>query len=258
MDSFEQAAKAKAQSVEAQETPKGLYSARTGRAVDYTTAQPLSAPTSASTPKESSRYPTQRYNVQGGVDASGASPAGFQMSSVLVEDTQDKTRKAYAVGDTLPDGSNIQDIQRLGMGEMAVSVVLPDGREAWLGRKPSPAPPTGPAGSDALSDLSEEDLALVDEEEARYENEPAVSAKQQAEREVLSAARVQGLRALREAGFAEKVTASAPAYNPAGGGRIQFMLPLSDGSRQQVFYEYPTGKPEEGVIVEGELFPAVR
>jgi hypothetical protein len=94
--------------------------------------------TSASTPIGSSQYPTQRFNVYGGMDAAGSGPAGFQLSSALIADSHDNSRKAYAVGDYLPDGSAVQDIQRRGMGEMAVSVVLPDGREAWLGRRPRP------------------------------------------------------------------------------------------------------------------------
>lgn len=92
--------------------------------------------TTASTPTDSSRYPTQRYSVMG-----GAVSDNFQTSSALIRDTGGSgPAKGYYIGDTLPDGSNIQDIITSRDGGVAVSVILPDGREAMLGsRQPRPA-----------------------------------------------------------------------------------------------------------------------
>jgi len=118
-----------------------MESANKYRNLDETKPTNQNFTTSASTSIGSSKYPTQRFDVYGGMDASGSGPAGFQLSSVLIGDSHDNSRKSYSVGDYLPDGSAVQDIQRRGMGEMAVSVVLPDGREAWLGRRPRPPKP---------------------------------------------------------------------------------------------------------------------
>lgn len=99
--------------------------------------------TAASTPTDSSRYPTQRYSVMG-----GAVSDNFQTSSALIRDMSGGGKsKGYYIGDTLPDGSNIQDITTGRDGNVQVSVILPDGREAMLGsRQPRlAAPPKAPA-----------------------------------------------------------------------------------------------------------------
>jgi len=104
-------------------------------------------PTTATTPVESPRYPTQRYSVMGGVVS--ADPNKFQSNSALIRDMGGKSAaKGYAIGDTLPDGSNIQDIVQ-GRGGVRVSVILPDGRETWLESKPQPKPAAAPAAVDS-------------------------------------------------------------------------------------------------------------
>jgi hypothetical protein len=107
----------------------------------------LYGPTTATTPTESPRYPTQRYSVMGGVVS--ADPNKFQSNSALIRDMGGKSAvKGYAVGDSLPDGSNIQDIVQ-GRGGVRVSVILPDGRETWLESKPQPKPAATPVAVDA-------------------------------------------------------------------------------------------------------------
>lgn len=97
--------------------------------------------TTATTPETSSRYPTQRYSVMGGVVS--ANPEDFQSNSALIQDLggKGKQAKGYYEGDTLPDGSNIQGITKARDGSVEVSVILPDGREAVIsssGRKVTP------------------------------------------------------------------------------------------------------------------------
>jgi hypothetical protein len=105
--------------------------------------------TAASTPTDSARYPTQRYSVMG-----GAVSPNFQTSSALIRDLGGGGAKprGYAIGDTLPDGSNIQDITTGRDGSVQVSVILPDGREAMLGsRQPAPSPrPTTMRGAEGI------------------------------------------------------------------------------------------------------------
>ena len=105
--------------------------------------------TAASTPTDSARYPTQRYSVMG-----GAVSPNFQTSSALIRDLGGGGSKprGYAIGDTLPDGSNIQDITTGRDGSVQVSVILPDGREAMLGsRQPAPSPrPTVLRGAEGI------------------------------------------------------------------------------------------------------------
>ena len=105
--------------------------------------------TAASTPTDSARYPTQRYSVMG-----GAVSPNFQTSSALIRDFGGGGEKprGYAIGDTLPDGSNIQDITTGRDGSIQVSVILPDGREAMLGsRQPAPSPrPTTMRGAEGI------------------------------------------------------------------------------------------------------------
>lgn len=103
--------------------------------------------TTATTPTESPRYPTQRYSVMGGVVS--ADPNKFQSNSALIRDMGGKSAaKGYAIGDTLPDGSNIQDIVQ-GRGGVRVSVILPDGRETWLESRPQPKSAAALAAEDS-------------------------------------------------------------------------------------------------------------
>jgi hypothetical protein len=105
-------------------------------------------PTTATTPTESPRYPSQRYSVMGGVVS--ADPNKFQSNSALIRDMGGKSEaKGYAIGDSLPDGSNIQDIVQGRGGSTRVSVILPDGREAWLESKPQPKPAAAQVAVDA-------------------------------------------------------------------------------------------------------------
>lgn len=107
--------------------------------------------TSATTPVDSPRYPTQRYSVLG-----GAVFDNFQSSSALIRDLGGGGKsKGYYIGDTLPDGSNIQDITTGRDGHVRVSVILPDGREAVLGSRQSGPTATKPiaASSPAVAKL---------------------------------------------------------------------------------------------------------
>jgi len=98
--------------------------------------------TAASTPTDSKRFPTQRYSVMGGTVS--ADPNKFQSNSALIRDASGGAAKGYAIGDTLPDGSNIQDIVTGRDGSVQVSVILPDGRETVLGSRQPKAQPAAP------------------------------------------------------------------------------------------------------------------
>ena len=103
--------------------------------------------TAASTPTDSSRYPTQRYSVMGGMVSDN-----FQTSSALIRDMSGGGQsKGYYIGDTLPDGSNIQDIMTGRDGNVQVSVILPDGREAVLGSRQPKAQPAAPVAKEAAA-----------------------------------------------------------------------------------------------------------
>lgn len=172
--------------------------------------------TAASTPTDSSRYPTQRYSVMG-----GAVSDNFQTSSALIRDLSGGgTSKGYYIGDTLPDGSNIQDITTGRDGNVQVSVILPDGREAMLGsRQPRLAvEPKAPAPKLAAP----KSLTIP-------KSQADATAQQQA-------AMRDAVKAFREAGMSESVSYGEPGEDD---------IDLGDGMKEMAEVEYrPATKME--------------
>lgn len=105
------------------------------------------------------------YTVYGGMVNSDEKGTGFQDSSVMIADDKGKSA-TYYIGDSLPNGAAVQDIER-GNNGVRVSVIYPDGAEEWLGpagRKKAPA-------SDTYDETEGEGLSLAQEEKTLQEGE---------------------------------------------------------------------------------------
>lgn len=98
------------------------------------------------------------YTVEGGMTADDSKGTDFQESAALIRDDQGKAEH-YHIGDYLPNGASVQDIQR-GMNGVRVSVVYPDGTEEWWG----PPGKKKAQDPDSYDETEGEGLSLAQEE----------------------------------------------------------------------------------------------